>query len=79
MIERTTSIPESLLSKLFDETGTNDGSGKGFFLFYTNNEGEPMFTARFENTSVRLALEKMTEMVVDNGFDMGEPLGEIED
>lgn len=69
MIEQTNSIPESLLSKLFDETGTAEGNGKGFFLFYVNNEGEPMFTARFENTSIRLALEKMTEMVVDSGFD----------
>lgn len=70
MPEATTSIPESLLTKLYDETGTNDGACKGFYLFYVNNEGEPYMTARFDNIAVKLALTKSVETMIENDFDI---------
>lgn len=60
--ERKPSIPESLLAKLFDATGTKDGSQRGYFLFFINDEGEPYCTSRYENTGVQFALEKAMEI-----------------
>lgn len=60
------SIPESMLAKLFDATGAEDGSLRGYFLFYVNDKGEPFLTSRFENTAVRFSLEKAMEMFMEN-------------
>ena len=69
------SIPESLLVKLFDATGTQEGSQRGYFIFYINADGEPYLTSRFENTAVQFALEKAMEVYQDNqdiSFNFGE-------
>lgn len=60
------SIPSSLLIKLFDATGTKDGSQKGYMLFFINENGEPFLTSRFENTAVQFALERAMEIHQDN-------------
>ncbi len=56
------SIPEVLLTKLFDRTGTPYGGNKGFIFFYVNEQGNPFAVMKFENNSVRFALEKSVEM-----------------
>lgn len=63
------SIPESLLAKLFDATGTKEGSQRGYFLFFINDQGEPFVTSRYENTAVQFALEKAMDIHHENtGF-----------
>jgi hypothetical protein len=72
--EAKPSIPESLLAKLFDATGTLDGAQRGYLIFYINEQGEPYLTSRYENTAVQFALEKAMEIYQDNqgiGFTFG--------
>ena len=52
----TIDIPDSLLTKLWDATGTAQGGNKGFFLFYVNKEGIPNCVARPQDMATRLAL-----------------------
>lgn len=60
------SIPESLLSKLFDATGSANGGNKGFILTYVNELGETAIVSRAENNCVMLALRKTLEIFVEN-------------
>ena len=64
------SIPESLLSKLYDATGSANGGNKGFILTYINDAGEATIISRAEYTSVTLALRKTLEIFVDNDDNM---------
>jgi len=44
--EEQPKLPISLMTKLYDATGSLDGSNKGYFLFYINDKGEPVLTTR---------------------------------
>ena len=67
--EDDASIPASLLTKLYDSTGTTDGSCKGYFLFYINDKGDPFAITKFENMAVKFALSKAVETMVEESFD----------
>lgn len=58
-------IPNSILSKLFDHTGSNTGSNRGFVLFYINTDGTPTVTSKTENACVSMALHKVIEMFLE--------------
>lgn len=60
-----TSIPESLLSKLFDASGTKSGGTKGFILTYVNSDGDTSIITRTENNCILLSLKKTLELFVD--------------
>ena len=55
------SIPEVLLTKLFDRTERPMEGTKGLSS-YVNEQGNPFAVMKFENNSVRFALEKSAEM-----------------
>lgn len=59
------SIPESLLSKLFDATGTASGGNKGFILISVNDKGDPTLLSRVENSTVHFALRRAMEIFLD--------------
>ena len=55
-------IPASLLSKLYDATGSQDGSNQGYFLFFINDRGEPAMTTRTSNQCVNVALQRTIDL-----------------
>lgn len=54
------SIPESMLSKLFEFTGDADHS-KGFILAYVDQDGKPMVYTRSQNQIIEMGLRKALE------------------
>jgi len=60
-------LPLSILTKLFDCTGSGSGGNKGFFLYYINDAGQPTFATKTENTCVDMALSKLVEISLDEG------------
>ena len=63
--ESLISIPQSILSKLFDNTGSNTGGNRGFVLFYINPDGTPTVTSKTENACVSMAIRKVMEMFLE--------------
>ena len=63
--ESIITIPSSILSKIFDHTGSNTGGNRGFVLFYVNPDGTPTVTSKTENACVSLALRKVMEMFLE--------------
>lgn len=59
-------IPESLLAKLYDATGSASGGNKGFMMVSVNANGDPTIMARSENSCVHFALKKALEMFIDS-------------
>jgi hypothetical protein len=57
-------LPQSLLQKIYDATGTASGGNKGFLLVYVNSEGSPSVSSKTENTCVEMALGKVMEIFV---------------
>ncbi len=60
--EQELKIPVSIISKLYDSTGSEDGANKGYFLFYINEDGQPTLTSRMSNACVKIALEKTIQI-----------------
>jgi hypothetical protein len=60
--EEDPKLPVSLLSKLFDATGSKDGANKGYFLFFINENGEPTLTSRTSNQCVQVALQRTIDI-----------------
>ncbi len=58
-------LPQSVLTKLYDCTGSPTGGNKGFFLFYINDLGQPSFATKTENSCVDMALSKLIELSFD--------------
>lgn len=56
MKQKQFNIPESLLIKLYDVTGTNSGGNKGFILCHINSNGDPVIINRSETSCVGIAL-----------------------
>lgn len=61
---KQTELPDSLLSKLYDRTGTNKGGNKGFYLFFVNGSGDPTCVTKFENNATRMAVQKGIEVMI---------------
>lgn len=61
-ISNNFSLPHSILSKLYDLTGTSTGGTKGFILAYVNSDGEPSILNKFENICVGMALKQTIEI-----------------
>jgi|TARA_R110000803_G_scaffold103550_1_gene171658 hypothetical protein len=62
--EEKVDIPQSLLDKIYDSTGSVNGGNKGFILIYVNKDGCPTLTAKTENPCVEMALSKLMEMAM---------------
>jgi hypothetical protein len=54
-------LPDSLLAKLYDATGTTTGGNKGFFLAVINDQGDPVIISKSENSCVTFALKYAIE------------------
>lgn len=63
--ESQITIPNSILSKIFDHTGCSSGGNRGFVLFYINPDGIPTVTSKTENACVSLAIRKVMEMFLE--------------
>ena len=63
-IENELTIPESLLTRLFDCTGTQSDDTKGFVLFYINDFGQPAVTSKSSNMTIDMALNKLIEIYI---------------
>lgn len=63
--ESVITIPNSILCKIFDNTGSPSGGNRGFVLFYVNPDGTPTVTSKTENACVSLALRKVMEMFLE--------------
>lgn len=59
-------ISNSLLIKLYDQTGTTNCSHKGFIMFYVNEAGEPAMIGKFENAATQMALQTAVETFLEN-------------
>tara|TARA_B100000085_G_scaffold234867_1_gene222907 strand:- start:245 stop:466 length:222 start_codon:yes stop_codon:yes gene_type:complete len=57
-------LPQSLLQKIYDATGSASGGNKGFLLVYVNSEGSPSISSKTENACVEMALGKVIEIFV---------------
>ncbi len=57
-------LPQSLLDKIFDSTGSVSGGNRGFLLLYVNKEGCPTMTSKKENPCVEMALSRLIEMAI---------------
>ncbi len=64
--EDSFTLPKSIMSKLYDLTGTSTGGTKGFILFYVNSDGMPSIVNKFENLCVSMALKKTMEIFIEN-------------
>jgi hypothetical protein len=62
--EEKSDIPQSLLDKIYDSTGSISGGNKGFMLIYVNKDGCPTLTTKTENPCVDMALSKLIEMAL---------------
>ena len=65
----TGGIPQSLLDKIYDSTGSANGGNRGFLLLYVNKEGCPTMTSKTENPCVQMALSKLIEIATANKED----------
>ena len=63
--ESTGGIPQSLLDKVYDSTGSVNGGNRGFILLYVNKEGCPSMTSKTENPCVDMALGKLIDMAME--------------
>ena len=66
LVEEESALPQSLLQKLYDSTGSSTGGNKCFFLVYVNSEGEPVISGKTENSCVEMALTKLLELSLKN-------------
>ena len=66
LVEEESALPQSLLQKLYDSTGSSTGGNKGFMLLYVNSEGDPVISGKTENACVEMALTKLLELSIKN-------------
>jgi hypothetical protein len=59
------SIPDSVLTKLYDCTGSPNGGNKGFLLFYVNEHGQPSIVSKTQNVCIDMALSKLVEVFLE--------------
>jgi len=62
-------IPQSLLDKIYDSTGSVSGGNRGFLLLYVNKDGCPTMSSKTENPCVQMALSKLIEMATTSKED----------
>tara|TARA_R110002020_G_scaffold419485_2_gene628693 strand:+ start:1422 stop:1652 length:231 start_codon:yes stop_codon:yes gene_type:complete len=57
-------LPQSLLDKIYDSTGSANGGNRGFLLLYVDRNGCPSMTTKTENPCVEMALSKLIDMAI---------------
>jgi hypothetical protein len=62
-------LPESIIHKLYDLTGTSSSGTKGFILAYVNSDGIPSILNKFDNMCVNMALKKTIELFIEDNED----------
>ena len=65
LVEEESALPQSLLQKLYDSTGSSTGGNKGFLLVYVNSDGD-VISGKTENSCVEMALTKLLELSLKN-------------
>ena len=73
---RECSIPDPMLAKLYDYTGTRSGANKGFILFFPNEEGQPYCISRTDNTMTKIALTEVVKMYAKSDGELFEGEGD---
>lgn len=68
--EESVNLPTSILTKVYDCTGSPNGGNKGFFLLYVNELGQPSVASHTENDCVTMALTKLGETFFDKDLDI---------
>jgi hypothetical protein len=71
IVEEECALPQSILQKLYDSTGSSSGGNKGFLLVYVNAEGDPVVSGKTENSCVEMALTKLLELSLKGGEGLG--------
>ena len=72
-------IPENYFNRLFEFTGTQEESSKGFICAYVNQEGYPLIYTKIGSPIVQMGLtkalekyleeENLPEDLIDNSLD----------
>tara|TARA_R110000824_G_scaffold365943_1_gene554527 strand:- start:262 stop:492 length:231 start_codon:yes stop_codon:yes gene_type:complete len=57
-------LPQSLMDKIYDSTGSVSGGNRGFLLLYVDKNGCPSMTTKTENPCVEMALSKLIELAI---------------
>ena len=57
-------LPQTLLDKIYDSTGSANGGNRGFLLLYVDKNGCPSMTTKTENPCVEMALSNLIEMAM---------------
>lgn len=71
-------IPQDLLDKLFEFTGSGTESSKGFLMAYTDQNGAPMIFCRAGSQIVEMGIRKALEKYlieienIDTPFDIND-------
>ena len=60
--EEEPSLPNTLLTRLYDCCGSESVGTKGFILFYINEDGKPSVASKTDNMCVDMALHKLVEI-----------------
>lgn len=55
-VRTESSIADSLLIKLFDQSGNKNGGNKGFCLFLINGDGNPSCISNYSDAATKLAI-----------------------
>jgi hypothetical protein len=58
-------IPDSILTKIYDLTGTPEGGNRGYVIMYINEHGKPVIRSRFDHFCTQIALTKTAEHWLD--------------
>ena len=58
-------LPQTLLDKIYDSTGSANGGNRGVLLLYVDKNGCPSMTTKTENPCVEMALSKLIEMAMN--------------
>ena len=59
------SIPQSLLTRVFDASGSIEEGTRGFLIFYVNESGIPSVYSKTSNACVDMALHKLVELYIN--------------
>jgi hypothetical protein len=57
-------LPTSLVTRLYDCTGSCSDGTKGFLLFFINEDGNPSIHTQTSNGCVDMALHKLIEVYI---------------
>lgn len=63
--DKENEFSQSLLTKLYDETGNNRGGNKGFLLFMVDKRGEVVYVSKFSDSVTEIALTVSAKAILN--------------